>query len=122
MLTLLSIWAPSVSASVIKHQAWGPLGIAVDGGKRRLVDDRGCPSGTGDLVEDILRDFRICESGKVVMHGDPLAQDLIDCQDEGLLLVPVKVEDLLLYGAEHAGVEGKPIVRTEHHASPTILE
>ena len=29
---------------------------------------------------------------------------LIDCQEEGLLLVPVKVEDLLLYGAEHAGL------------------
>ena len=29
---------------------------------------------------------------------------LIDCQEEGLLLVLVKVEDLLLHGTEHAGL------------------
>ncbi|EOS20833.1 hypothetical protein C806_04822 [Lachnospiraceae bacterium 3-1] len=29
---------------------------------------------------------------------------LIDCQEEGLLLVPVKVKDLLLHGTEHAGL------------------
>jgi hypothetical protein len=29
---------------------------------------------------------------------------LIDCQEEGLLLVLVEVKDLLLYGAEHAGL------------------
>ena len=29
---------------------------------------------------------------------------LIDCQEEWLLLVLVEVEDLLLYGAEHAGL------------------
>ncbi len=134
----------------VVHQARASLGMAVDGTKRRLIDDGGGPSGTGDLVEDVLRHFRIRESGKVVMHGDPLAQGLvdglfqgavqvglpaedereavqgvipvvhehldvlqdaggevlclIDCQEEGLLLVPVEVEDLLLYGAEHAGL------------------
>ncbi len=62
----------------VVHQAWAPLGMAVDGTKRRLVDDGGGPSGTGDLVEDVLRDFRICEPGKVVMHRDPLAQGLMD--------------------------------------------
>lgn len=122
----------------------------MDGGKRRLVDDGGSPSGTGDLVEDVLRHFRIRQPGEVVVHGDPLAQGLmdgllqgavevglpaedereavqgvipivhehldvlqdacgevlrlVDGQEEGLLLVLVKVEDLLLYGAEHAGL------------------
>ena len=131
----------------VVHQAGAPLGMAVDGGKRCLVDDGGGPSGTGDLVEHVLGHLRIRESGKVVMHGDPLAQGLmdgllqgavqvrlpaedereavegvipvvhehldilqdaggevlclIDCQEEGLLLVLVEVEDLLLHGAEH---------------------
>ena len=134
----------------VVHQAWAALGVAVDGGKCRLVDDGGRPSGTGNLVEDVLRHFRIREPGKVVVHGDPLAQGLmdgllqgdvevglsakdereavegvipvvhehldvlqdaggevlclIDCQQEGLFLVLVEVEDLFLYGAEHAGL------------------
>ena len=41
----------------VVHQAGAPLGVAVDGGKRRLVDDGGGPSGTGNLVEDVLRHF-----------------------------------------------------------------
>ena len=43
----------------VVHQAGAPLGVAVDGRKRRLVDDGGCASGTGDLVEDILRHFGV---------------------------------------------------------------
>lgn len=43
----------------VVHQAGAPLGVAVDGGKRGLVDDGGGPSGTGDLVEDVLRHFRV---------------------------------------------------------------
>ncbi len=132
----------------VVHQAGAPLGVAVDGGKGCLVDDGGRAPGTGDLVEDVLCHLRIRESGKVVVHGNALAQGLmdglfqgavqvglaaedereavqgvipivhehldilqdaggevlclIDCQEEGLLLVLVKVEDLLLYGAEHA--------------------
>ena len=134
----------------VVHQARAALGVAVDGGKRRLVDDGCGPSGAGDLVEDVLRHFRIRQSGEVVMYGNPLAQGLmdrlfqgvvqvgipaedereavqgvipivhehldvlqdaggevlclIDCQEEGLLLVLVEVEDLLLHGAEHAGL------------------
>ncbi len=134
----------------VVHQAGAPLGVAVDGGKGSLLNDGGRASRTGDLVEHVLRHLRIGKSGEVVMHGDPLAQGLmdrlfqgvvqvglpaedereavegvisvvhehldvlqdaggevlclIDCQEEGLLLVPVKVEDLLLYGAEHAGL------------------
>ena len=122
----------------------------MDGGKGSLLNDGGRASRTGDLVEHVLRHLRIGKPGEVVMHGDPLAQGLmdrlfqgvvqvglpaedereavegvisvvhehldvlqdaggevlclIDCQEEGLLLVPVKVEDLLLYGAEHAGL------------------
>ncbi len=134
----------------VVHQAGAALGVAVDGTKRRLVDDGSGPSGTGNLVEDVLRHFRIRQPGEVVVYGNPLAQGLmdrlfqgavqvglpaedareavqgvipvvhehldvlqdaggevlclIDCQEEGLLLVPVEVEDLLLYGAEHAGL------------------
>ena len=122
----------------------------MDGGKRRLFYDGGGPSGTGNLVEDVLRHFRIRQPGEVIVHGDALAQGLmdgllkgtvkvwfptederetvqgvipvvhehldvlqdaggevlclIDCQEEGLLLVLVEVEDLLLHGAEHAGL------------------
>ena len=43
----------------VVHQAGAPLGVAVDGRKRRLVDDGGCASGTGDLVEDVLRHFGV---------------------------------------------------------------
>ena len=43
----------------VVHQAGASLGVAVDGGKRRLVDDGGCASGTGDLVEDVLRHFGV---------------------------------------------------------------
>ena len=43
----------------VVHQAGAPLGVAVDGGKRGLVDDGGGPSGTGDLVEDVLRHFGV---------------------------------------------------------------
>ncbi len=41
----------------VVHQAGAPLGVAVDGGERRLVDDGGGSSGTGNLVEDVLRHF-----------------------------------------------------------------
>ena len=43
----------------VVHQAGAPLGVAVDGGKRGLVDDGGGPSGTGNLVEDVLRHFGV---------------------------------------------------------------
>ena len=43
----------------VVHQAGAPLGVAVDSGKRCLVDDGGGPSGTGELVEDVLRYFRV---------------------------------------------------------------
>ena len=138
------------SSREVVHQAGAPLGVAVDGTKRCLVDDGGGSSGTGDLVEDVPRHLRIRQPGEVVMYGNPLEQGLmdgllqgvikvglpaedereavegvipvvhehlqvlqdaggevlclIDCQEEGLLLVLVKVEDLLLYGAEHAGL------------------
>ena len=58
------------------HKAGAPLGVAVDGGKSCLADDGVALSGTGSLVENILRHFRIREAGKVVVHGDPLAQVL----------------------------------------------
>ncbi len=62
----------------VVHQAGAPLGVAVDGGKRRLVNDGGGPSGTGDLVEDVLRHFRIRQPGEVIVHGDALAQGLME--------------------------------------------
>ena len=35
----------------VVHQAWAPLGVTVDGGKRRLVDDGGSSSGTVPLPD-----------------------------------------------------------------------
>lgn len=43
----------------VVDQAGAHLGVAVDGGKRRLVDDEGGPSGADDFVEDVLRHFRV---------------------------------------------------------------
>ena len=50
----------------------------MDGGKRRLFYDGGGPSGTGNLVEDVLRHFRIRQPGEVIVHGDALAQGLME--------------------------------------------
>jgi len=77
----------------VVHQARAPLEVAVDGGKRRLVDDGESPSGTGDLVEDVLRHFRIRQPGEVVVHGDPLAQGLMDGLLQGAVQVVLPAED-----------------------------
>lgn len=59
--------------------------MAVDGEKDRLSDDGSCAPGTVDLIEDILHHFQIGEPREVVMHGEPLAQDLMDRHFQGVV-------------------------------------
>ena len=92
----------------VVHQAGASLGVAVDGRKRCLVDDGGSPSGTGDLMEDVLRHFRIREPGKVVVHGDTLAQGLMDGLLQGAVEVGLPAED------EREAVEGVIPIVHEH--------
>ena len=62
----------------IRHQVVDqpriPLGMAVDGRKRRFIYDRLTPAGTGKFVQDILLHFRVRKPAEVIMDGDPLAQ------------------------------------------------
>jgi hypothetical protein len=59
-------------------------------------------------MEDVLRHFRIREPGKVVVHGDALAQGLMDGLLQGAVEVRFPAED------EREAVEGVIPVVHEH--------
>ena len=80
----------------------------MDGGKCRLVDDGSRPSGTGDLVEHILCHFQVRQTGKVVVHSDPLAQGLMDRFLKCVVQMRLPAED------EREAVQGVIPVVHEH--------
>ncbi len=92
----------------VVHQAWASLRVAMDGGKGSLFHDGGGTSRTGDLVEDILCHFRIRQSGKVVVHGDPLAKGFVDGLAESVVQMGFPAQD------ESKTVEGIVPIIHEH--------
>ena len=73
-----------------------------------LVDDAGGTSHTEKLVEHILRHFRVREAVKVIVHGDPLAQDLMDRFAQGAVQVRFAAQD------QRKAVDGIITVIHEH--------
>ena len=66
--------------------------MAVDRGKGRLVNDGGGTARAGDLVENIPGHFRIRKPGKVIMHGNPLAQGFVDRLAQGVVQMRLTTE------------------------------
>ena len=64
----------------------------MDGGKRRLVNEGGGPSGTGDLVEHVLCDFRIREPGRKLEEYRKAQGDV---REWGALIRQYKDADIL---------------------------
>ena len=73
-----------------------------------LVNNGGSPACTGDLVEDILPDFRIGEPGEIIVDGDALAQRLMDGFSECIVQMGLPTE------YESKAVEGIIAVIHEH--------